>query len=403
MQTTYSSDARSTVERAFAAERPRLLRLCAHLVGDVGAAEDVVQDTLLEAWRQQHRVHDWREAAPWLTAIARYMCLRWHRHQGQEWRYRAPVSHASRAALDDATATLADPFDLEVELERHELATLLDRALALLPPDARMLLIQKYVERSPHADIAAHLGISEGAVAMRLQRGKLAFRRVLTTQLHAESAAYGLAENAQDTWQETRIWCPHCGNHCLLVHLPQPPGTVAFRCPGCCTTPHETDAEYPLTNAHFLRLIGGLQRPRAILNRTATWADSYFRHALAQRAALCTHCNRPANVHIPPMNDDAGNAVVSHVLYVVCIPCSVTTCVSFQGLILNLPSVQHFWRYHGRIRTLPPYPVEAAGQPALVTRLESIDSVEQLAIVTARATFDVISMHRTGTAIQEQS
>jgi RNA polymerase sigma factor (sigma-70 family) len=78
---------------------------------------------------------------------------------------------------------LADDFDLEVDLERDDLAWLLDRALALLPPETREILVQKYVEECPQADVAARLGLTEGAVEARLQRGKLALRRVLTTDV----------------------------------------------------------------------------------------------------------------------------------------------------------------------------------------------------------------------------
>jgi len=83
-------------------------------------------------------------------------------------------------ALDDAAAqpatSLDDDGDPTIELERHELAALLDRALALLPPETRLALVQHYIEESSHAAIAARLGLSEGGVAVRLHRGKLAFR-----------------------------------------------------------------------------------------------------------------------------------------------------------------------------------------------------------------------------------
>ena len=74
----------------------------------------------------------------------------------------------------------ADPFDIEVELERKELIALLDRAMSALPPETRTAL----------AEIAAQLGMNAGAIAMRLQHGRLALRRVLTTRLQDEIASY---------------------------------------------------------------------------------------------------------------------------------------------------------------------------------------------------------------------
>src|SRR4029450_13847686 len=71
-------------EGALPSEWPRLVRLCAHFTGDRDAAEDLAQETLIEAWRQQDRVYDWQGYSSWLSAIARNLSLRWirqHRHE----------------------------------------------------------------------------------------------------------------------------------------------------------------------------------------------------------------------------------------------------------------------------------------------------------------------------------
>src|SRR5262245_59821685 len=65
-----------------AAERDRLVRLCARLTGDAGAAEDLAQETLLEAWRSLGKLRTPDELAPWLGGIARNICLRWARSRG---------------------------------------------------------------------------------------------------------------------------------------------------------------------------------------------------------------------------------------------------------------------------------------------------------------------------------
>ncbi|MBI3971765.1 MAG: sigma-70 family RNA polymerase sigma factor [Chloroflexi bacterium] len=66
---------------------------------------------------------------------------------------------------------------MELELERAELADLLDRAMALLPPETRLVLVERLIEQIPQAEVALRLGLSEGAVEARLHRGKLALRR----------------------------------------------------------------------------------------------------------------------------------------------------------------------------------------------------------------------------------
>src|SRR5262249_32768459 len=66
------------------AERPRLVRLCASLAGAPSVAEDLAQETLLEAWRSLPRLADRQALAPWLSGIARNVCLRWRRRHGRE-------------------------------------------------------------------------------------------------------------------------------------------------------------------------------------------------------------------------------------------------------------------------------------------------------------------------------
>ena len=78
------SERTSILESALPGEHRRLVRLCARLTGDVEAAEDLAQETLLEAWRQAHKLYDPGGYAPWLSAIARNVCLRWAQRRGPE-------------------------------------------------------------------------------------------------------------------------------------------------------------------------------------------------------------------------------------------------------------------------------------------------------------------------------
>ena len=119
------------------AERRRLVRLCAVLSGDAGAAEDLAQETLLEGWRNADKLHDPDGAERWLAAIARNVCLRWGRRAGRA----AAVESAVRAS-----ALGAEAVDFDEELDRADLESLLGQALALLTPDARDVLVRRYVD-----------------------------------------------------------------------------------------------------------------------------------------------------------------------------------------------------------------------------------------------------------------
>lgn len=369
-----------------ARERARLLRLCTRLTGNRDVAEDCVQETLLEAWRHAHKLHDPTARPRWLAAIARNVCRRWTRSQ---WNVDAPTVQLN------ADEDIRDTYSVEVEVERRELVARLRRALGLLPPVTCHVFVARYLYAASYATIAAELHMSEDAVAMRLVRGKHVLRRLLATDLQRATAS-SMQDGTTRAWQDTRIWCPQCGQHRLAVCLPPPPGTVAFRCLGCSSTPNETHFEYPLANASFVRIVGNLRRPRAIMSRTAAWGHTYFRSALAHRAAHCTHCGQPAGVHVPHHTHAGMDGMSPHVVYIVCAACATTTCISLAGLITNLPDVQQFWRTHCRMRTLPAYEVEAAGQPALVTRIERVTGAERITVVTARDTFAVLSIHPAG-------
>ncbi|HYX49089.1 MAG TPA: sigma factor, partial [Ktedonobacteraceae bacterium] len=51
-----TSETSSIIENILAGERTRLVRFCAHLTGNPDAAEDLAQETLLEAWRNQQKL-----------------------------------------------------------------------------------------------------------------------------------------------------------------------------------------------------------------------------------------------------------------------------------------------------------------------------------------------------------
>ena len=95
------------------------------------------------------------------------------------------------------------------------------------------MLYERYVAESPQAETALRLGLSEGAVAMKLQRGKVALRRVLSRELRAEASAYGLVLLGDDGWKETSLWCAHCGRRQLLGRWTQAQTFLSLRCPDC--------------------------------------------------------------------------------------------------------------------------------------------------------------------------
>ncbi|HLG75992.1 MAG TPA: RNA polymerase sigma factor, partial [Ktedonobacteraceae bacterium] len=183
-------------------ERTQLVHFCASIIGRVDVAEDLAQETLLEAWRHAGTLRDPERRSQWLFGIARNVCLRWLRKQGRDDAHLYQMASGQQEEHEEEIEQLLiDDYDIELDLERKELQELLDRALALLPPETRTALIQHYIDDSPLAEIAEQLGTTTNALAVRLQRGKLAMRRLLTQEMRPEFAAHRqLSEST--TWEE---------------------------------------------------------------------------------------------------------------------------------------------------------------------------------------------------------
>ncbi len=368
------------LERVLHSQRASLLRWCAHLSGNLDVAEDLVQETLSAAWRSTRRPTHSEEYPAWLAGIARNICRSWLRSQRRELARKAHSLNAT-ATNDSRETDVADPFDVTAALERDELIYLLDRALALLPRETRLALIAKYVEQSSLDEIAGRLGISQGALATRLHRGKRALRQVLATDLRAEAASFGLIPPGDDGWLRTRIWCPTCGEHMLIGRLAPETDRFALRCPTC----YEHD-QADLASWYEPRLFRGLASHRVALSRLSKSAYAFYRRGLREGTTPCIRCGRRTSVVCVQQSDiweKTGNAAS---LRVTCESCSTTYTAGLSGLVLCHPETQRFWRTHPRIVALPDQAIESDGRPAILTSFVSRDRTARLDVISDRET-----------------
>jgi RNA polymerase sigma-70 factor (ECF subfamily) len=382
---THDTSTTFDLESIFLAQREPLIRFCTRITQRHDVAEDLVQETLIEAWRRVDALRDPQAIHAWIFGIARHVCLRWLRRQ------RGEQAHLYLPPDDiGPSAEIAADFDLDVELERDELATLLDRALALLPADARAILVQKYVEESPHAEIAQRLGLSEGAVAMRLQRGKLAFRRVLVTQLRDEAHAFGLVTDHDDTWTATRIWCPFCGCSPLLCQDDRVADRLVFRCADRCIG---ADGQIVLTTRE--RLIGGLRSHKAMLSRQLAYANTFYRRGIDLHQAECPLCTHAMQITTQLLSNVRPILNSLHGVRFSCSACGYTDTNQLYHLALDLPATQQFWRTHPRMRVLPERVVDLAGRPAVLITFESIRDSARLDILSDQMTLAIVDVSLT--------
>ena len=374
------SDRKGALASALAHERDRIVRFCTRYTGSADAAEDLAQETLIEAWRHAERLRALDGIGFWLTAIARNVCRRWRERQQRPLVLLTTTVHS---ALDE----LADDADFEVALERQELAELLDRALGQLPPETRTTLIEKYIYERPQSEIARRLGVSEGAVELRLHRGKLALRRLLTTSLSHEAAEYGIAAQAEVQWNETRIWCPHCGRRRLLARLESGHGAFLLHCPDCSTD------RLPLGHWEDPAVISGLKGYKPMLTRLATLDHQYYRQGIRDGVAPCRSCGAPTVVERLVPEDLAALFGNTRGLVLRCQSCFTTRYCSPEALVCSLPEFQRFWHRHPRVHRLPPQEVEAEGQAASVTRIESLSGSASFTVVWAHDSYQVLHLY----------
>src|SRR5579863_9897147 len=179
-----------------AAARPRLARLARARGIAPDAIEDVVQETLLEAWTHQERLHTPAGVAAWLDEICRNVCRRHARRHALELRRLAPapVSFLEDGGGEEAAlglALLPDPAALDpVEaLSRQEMGMLLDRALGGLARQAREALELCYLTEVPQREAADRLGISLSALEARLHRARAQVRELLNGPLRGDAIA----------------------------------------------------------------------------------------------------------------------------------------------------------------------------------------------------------------------
>jgi RNA polymerase sigma factor (sigma-70 family) len=220
-------------------ERTQLVRLCARLTGDAGAADDLTQEALAEAWRLRDRLSDPVGRWPWLSAIARNLCLRWLRSRG---RIAAGLVSLPEDAL--AELALAPVVDPAARLTLAELRDLLGRAMARLPPSTRRILLERYAAERPVVDIASDLGVSQAAVTMRLRRGEAALRRELTGRLREEAWGYIVEFTGGRPMAETDPKsCSFCGRpHAEVRRMIAGPNRV-YICDACVAVCNELIAK----------------------------------------------------------------------------------------------------------------------------------------------------------------
>jgi RNA polymerase sigma-70 factor (ECF subfamily) len=142
-------------------------------------AQEVVQDTFLRAHDALTRQYDAARVRalalkPWLFRIARNLAF--NKQRGAKSRLSEPLTNFD----DNRLGPLVPSHTVTGPIEAREERAALERALEMLPPDSRELIVLRFMEEMSYADIAATIGAEESVLRGRVFRSLKLLRDALS-------------------------------------------------------------------------------------------------------------------------------------------------------------------------------------------------------------------------------
>lgn len=150
-------------ERLIATHMKDLYRYGYWLSGDPAVAEDLVQETLLRAWRSLDKLQDAKAAKGWLLTILR-------RENARRFERQRPL---------ESTIPVEELGDRHRDYDTSTEAFVLRRALDQLPSEYREPLLMQVLHGFSQKEIAAQLGISVAGAGTRLFRARQKLRKLV--------------------------------------------------------------------------------------------------------------------------------------------------------------------------------------------------------------------------------
>jgi RNA polymerase sigma-70 factor (ECF subfamily) len=170
---------RSGDERAFQElieqYKDLVFALIARTVQDRSRAEDLAQDVFLRIHRGLPYFRGEARLSTWIYRIVANVCV----HDQTR-----PSAQAPTVSLDDEkTGARVTPAAADRQFGDLELRDRLEKAIARLPPNYRLLVAAHYLDGVLYEDLAEALGLPLGTVKTQLYRAKQQLRRLLETEL----------------------------------------------------------------------------------------------------------------------------------------------------------------------------------------------------------------------------
>ncbi|WP_078121684.1 sigma-70 family RNA polymerase sigma factor [Thiosocius teredinicola] len=161
--TERSDDRESRFNQLIAVYMDDLYRYARWLSGNAAVADDLVQDTLMRAWRSMDKLNDPKAVKGWLLTILR----------------RENARRFERKSLPESGVPTEEVAAQREEYDTSTEAFVLRQALEKLPPEYREPLLMQVVYGYSQKEIALQLGISVAGAGTRLFRAREKLRELL--------------------------------------------------------------------------------------------------------------------------------------------------------------------------------------------------------------------------------
>jgi RNA polymerase sigma-70 factor, ECF subfamily len=151
--------------------RRKVFNVAYKFVGRHEEAEDLTQDIFLKIFKSLDTFDRRANFQTWLISVSRNLCIDHYRSVRKE---RETIDRGVDAADLSPAAPLENPV---AALEHQDRVAVLKRALAELPETLRSAVVMRDLQELSYHEIAAQLGLPEGTVKSRINRGRTELAR----------------------------------------------------------------------------------------------------------------------------------------------------------------------------------------------------------------------------------
>ncbi len=160
-------------------------RLAAWLTRDEAAAQDIVQDSYLRAFKAWRRFSDGNSRA-WLLTIVRRRAFTWL--SGRKYSLSVELDDDEHALSVQDQAAMSHDATQEAGLIASQSVAQVRAAIAALPAPYREVIVLKDIEGMAYAEMAQVMEVPIGTVMSRLSRGRERLRDVLIRNGYAHGS-----------------------------------------------------------------------------------------------------------------------------------------------------------------------------------------------------------------------